>query len=44
MRHLTEKFTQCTGTYQNNILTDDENVHDTQHIKSFLLVFTCADI
>ena len=25
-------------------LTEDENYHSTQHIKSFLLIFSCADI
>ena len=30
--------------YQNNILADDENYHGTQYIKSFFLVFACADI
>ena len=27
-----------------NILTDDENYHGTQFIKSFFFVFACADI
>ena len=30
--YLTDKLTSGTSKYQNDILTDDENYHDTQHI------------
>ena len=36
MRRLTEKLTWNTIKYQKDILTDDENYLDTQHIKRIL--------
>ena len=33
LRGLTEKLTWSTSKYQNDILTEDENYHGTQHIK-----------
>ena len=41
LRHLTEKLTWSTSSYQKYILTDDENYQSKQDIKSvcFLLLF-----
>ena len=42
LRHLTEKITKSTSKYHKDILTDDENYHDTQQIKHYFGVKVCC--